>query len=116
MFNVIRNALLVLEKNIIDLCEAGQVANCVDGKWVDDYKPYVRGFAGRIKDEMKIKNPLDLVITVRYIDKVLEIINPELLKEIEWFKNIRKALVLYTNDRIKTNRILGIKNDNLDVE
>lgn len=73
----------------------------------------IRSFSGDIRTVIKLKNPLNGDILVNKIDNFLQIINPDLHKEILWFKEAQDALKLWVNDVVISNRILGIKNDNV---
>lgn len=61
---------------------------------------------------IKLKNPLDGHIIVSDIDRILEIINPELTQEINWLHGLQSAIKLWCNEKVITNRLLGITNDN----
>lgn len=91
------------EKNLDKIKKDGQ-----SGK----YKAFIRHYTGRIAQVIDLKNPLDGSILVYDIDRVLEIIDPNLTIEADWFRMLQKALKLWVNEKIITNRLLGIKNDN----
>ncbi len=73
----------------------------------------IRYFSGNIRNVIELKNPLSAGTLMREIDKFLQIINPSLQQEIEWFKEAKKLLQLWVNDIVMSNRLLGIKNDNV---
>ena len=105
--------MTIIEENIISLIKDGQHYNhVVGGKYIDDYKPFVRMYAGIVRDALNTKNPLTVSSIIFDIERVLGIINPELTKEIDWFNKMSNFLKKWTNDRILTHRLLGIKNDN----
>lgn len=60
-----------------------------------------------------LKNPLDGSLLVIEIDKLLQIFNPVFEFEIDWFKEAQQALKMWVNDKSTTNRMLGLKNDNV---
>lgn len=91
------------DKDIMAIVKDGQ-----SGK----YKGYVRSYTGRITQMVKLKNPLDGHLIVIDIDRLLEIINPELKAEIEWLNNLSVAVKLWCNEKIIANRLLGLKDDN----
>lgn len=92
-----------VEQDLTDIVKDGQ-----SGK----YKHFVRGYTGRVTQILKLKNPLDGSSLVYDIDSVMEILNPELEAEKQWFIGLQKALKLWVNDKIMSNRALGLKNDN----
>ncbi len=104
--------MTTLEKNIIDLIKDGQYWICHEGKYIDNYKTLVKKYAGIVRDELNTKNPVSMSCLIYDIDQILEIINPKLTKEIDWFNKMSMLLKKWTNDRILTHRSLGIKNDN----
>lgn len=91
------------EKQVMAIIKGGQ-----SGK----YKGFVRSYTGRITQMVKLKNPLDGHLVVSDIDRILEIINPELKAEIEWLKQLQSAVKLWCNEKVIANRLLGLKNDN----
>lgn len=96
-----------IEHDLIDIANDGQ----------SDEKKYkgeafTRAFAGRVKNVAELRNPLCLGLLVYEIDKILEIINPVLIAEIEWLNKLKSAIKLFHNEIIIANRLLGIKNDN----
>jgi hypothetical protein len=91
------------EQKVNDIIKDGQ-----SGK----YKGFVRSYTGRITQMVKLKNPLDGHLIVTDIDRILEIINPELKGEIGWLKELQLAVKAWCNEKVITNRILGLKNDN----
>jgi hypothetical protein len=91
------------EQKVYDIIKDGQ-----SGK----YKPFIRHYTGRVRQVIELKNPLDGSSLVYDIDRILEIINPELVIESKWFNELQSALKLWVNEKIITNRLLGIKNDN----
>lgn len=95
--------MIKTEKDLTDIIKEGQ-----SGK----YKSFIRHYTGRISKTIDMGNPLDGSILVDDIVRVLEIINPELKSEIQWLTGLRDALKLWVNEKIITNRLLGIKNDN----
>lgn len=76
------------------------------------YKGFVRSYTGRITTMVKLKNPLDGHLIVDDINRILEIINPELTGEIQWLKEMQLAVKLWCNEKVIANRLLGLKNDN----
>lgn len=76
------------------------------------YKGFVRSYTGRITQMVKLKNPLDGHLIAIDIDKILEIINPELQPEITWLQELQNAVKLWCNEKVIANRLLGLKNDN----
>lgn len=95
------------QKNLIQIANEGQS----DDK-IFIGEAFTRAFAGKVKKVAELKNPLDLRSILHEIDKVLEIINPELKPEIEWLRKLKPALMLLHNEIIHTNRILGVTDDN----
>ena len=96
-----------VEQDLIDIANDGQ----------SDEKKYkgevfTRSFAGRVKHIAELRNPLELHSLLYEIDKILEIINPALIAEIEWLNKLIPAIKLFHNEIIIANRLLGIKNDN----
>lgn len=91
------------EQKVNDIIKDGQ-----SGK----YKPFVRSFTGRVRTVLKLKNPLTGSILVDDIDRLIEIVNPDLQDELNWLKDLQTALKLWVNDMIMSNRLLGLKNDN----
>jgi hypothetical protein len=91
------------DQALIDIVKDGQ-----SGK----YKPFVRTYTGEITKVVKMKNPLCGSIIVSDIERILEIMNPELTGEVAWFKALKKELKLWCNEKIISNRLLGVKNDN----
>lgn len=73
----------------------------------------IRNFAGDIRTCIELQNPLIAGILISKIDKFLQIINPEFKKEADWFNEAMKLLKLWSNDIVMSNRLLGIKNDNV---
>ncbi len=104
--------ILKLEQDIIDLIEEAQPTKFQNGTWIENYKPFVRQFAGQVRQVLNSKNPLHFECLIIDIGKIQEIVNPELVEEVLWFSNVKDALIAWRNDRIKAHRILGIKNDN----
>ena len=104
--------MTIIEKNIIDSIKDGQYYNYLEGKYIDDYKPLVRKYAGIIREALNTKNPVTVSCVIFDIEQILDIINPKLTKEIDWFNKMSNLLKKWTNDRILTHRVLGIKNDN----
>jgi hypothetical protein len=76
------------------------------------YKGFIRSYTGRITQMVELKNPLTGGSIVYDIDRILEIINPALDAEIEWFKELQNAVKLWCNEKVIANRLLGLKNDN----
>lgn len=99
--------MIKTEQNVIDIANEGQT-----DKKVFKGEAFTRAFAGRVKDVAKLRNPLGLSSLVYEIDKILEIINPDLKPEIEWLNKLKPAIKLFHNEIIIANRLLGIKNDN----
>lgn len=95
------------EQSLIDLADEGQT----DEK-VFKGEAFTRAFAGRVKNKAELRNPLGLHSLVYEIDKILEIINPAFIPEIEWLNKLKSAIKLFHNEIIISNRVLGIKNDN----
>lgn len=91
------------EKDVRAIIEDGQ-----SGK----YKAFVRSYTGRITQMIKLKNPLNGHLIISDIDKILEIINPELKPEIAWLQKLSDGVKLWCNEKIIANRLLGLKNDN----
>jgi hypothetical protein len=91
------------EQDLIDLVENGQ-----SGK----YSGFARYFSGGIQNLVELKNPLSGSVMIDEINRILDIINPKLKSEIEWFKKVQSAIKLWCNEKVITNRILGINNDN----
>lgn len=96
-----------VEKDLIDIANEGQT-----DKKVFKGEAFTRAFAGRVKDVAELRNPLTIGLLVYEIDKILEIINPVLIAEIDWLNKLKSAIKLFHNDIVISNRLLGIKNDN----
>lgn len=77
-----------------------------------DYKPFIRSFTGRVTQVVELKNPLPASMLVDDIDRIFDIMNPELHREITWLKELQEALKAWVNEKVTTNRLLGITNDN----
>jgi hypothetical protein len=95
--------MTAVEQKVTDIVKDGQ-----SGK----YKNFVRSFTGRVTKVLKLKNPLIGSILVDDIDRLIEIVNPDLQGELTWLKELQAALKLWVNDMIISNRLLGLKNDN----
>ena len=91
------------DKKVYDLIKEGQSGL---------YKAFIRGFTGRVRQVIELKNPLPAALVILDIDKLLDIINPDLLIEIHWLQNLQNALKEWHNEKIIANRLLGLKNDN----
>ena len=91
------------EKQVMAIVKDGQ-----SGK----YKGFVRSYIGRVTQMVKLKNPLNGHLIISDIEKILEIINPELKPEVTWLENLSDAIKLWCNEKIIANRLLGLKNDN----
>lgn len=76
-----------------------------------EYLPYVRRFTGALRDLLKIKATVRAAILITEIDDLLQILDPQKQNEIQWFKNVREALVWWTNERVMTSRLLGEKGE-----
>jgi hypothetical protein len=96
-----------IEQELIDIANKGQT-----DKKVFKGEGFTRSFAGRVKDVAELRNPLTIGLLVYEIDKILEIINPALIPEIDWLGKLKSAIKIFHNDIIISNRLLGIKNDN----
>jgi len=97
--------MIEAEKKVIRLIELGQ-----SGKYNPD--GLIRKFAGRVRDVIKLRNPLGISGLVYEIDNIVDIINPSLEDQIKWYKDIQSAIKLFTNEVLHANRLLGILNDN----
>lgn len=91
------------DKDVLAIVKDGQ-----SGK----YKPFVRSYTGQITQMIELKNPLTGHIIVSDIDRILEIINPELKPEIAWFHELQAVIKSWCNEKVIANRLLGLKNDN----
>lgn len=98
--------MLQTELNLVDIIKKGQ-----SGIY-DETAAFIRNFTGEVRTVIEGKNPLNGQILIDKIDKILQIVNPALDKEIAWFKEAKIAIKLWVNDIVIANRILGIKNDN----
>lgn len=96
-----------IEEDLIDIANEGQ-----SGEKKYKGEGFTRLFAGRVKDVVKLRNPLELLSIIYEINKILVIINPELISEIEWLEKLKRAIKIFYNEILHTNRLLGIKNDN----
>jgi hypothetical protein len=96
-----------VDKDLFDIIKDGQTDE-PDNK----RKGFVRKFAGRVRDMVELKNPLCGNILVYDIDNIIEIIDPKLRYEIDWFNKLKIATKRWCNDKIISNRVLGLKNDN----
>ena len=96
-----------IEQELINIANDGQTNE-------KKYKGegFTRNFAGRVKNISDLRNPIRLDLLVCEINKLLEIINPNLIAEIEWLNKLKTAIKLFHNEIVVANRILGIKNDN----
>lgn len=97
-----------IERDLIEIANEGQT-----DKKVFKGEAFTREFAGRVKNVAELRNPLTIGLLVYEIDKILGIINPDLIPEINWLDKLKSALKLFHNDIIIANRLLGIKNDNV---
>lgn len=73
----------------------------------------IRHFSGEITKVIELKNPLLGELLVLDIGRFLQIINPTLEEEIQWFQDAKKGIQFWVNDIVIANRLLGIKNDNV---
>lgn len=95
--------MTIAEKNVLDIIADGQSK---------EYKSFIRAFTGRVTQVVELKNPLPGSMLVDDIERILEIINPDLQREITWLKELKKSLEAWCNEKIIANRILGLTNDN----
>lgn len=95
--------MTAIDQKIYDIIKDGQT-----GK----YKGFIRSFTGRVRQVIILKNPLPASILVYDIDRLLEIIDPKLIAEQEWFKSLQSLLKEWHNEKVIANRLLGLKNDN----
>ena len=100
------DVMIHTEKKLIDIIKRGQ-----SGVY-DKTAGLIRSFTGEIKKCIESKNPLNAELLIYQLDYFLEIVNPSLEKEIDWFNEAKDGLKLWSNDIVATNRLLGIKNDN----
>lgn len=95
------------EQDLVNIANEGQT----DEKKFKG-ETFTRAFAGRVKNVAEMRNPLTIHLLIYEIDKILEIINPALIPEIEWLNKVKKSMKLFHNEILIANRLLGIKNDN----
>ncbi len=98
--------MIKTEESLLEIIQKGQ-----SGIY-DKNASLIRYFAGSIRTVVELGNPLAAASLVYEIDKFLEIMNPLFVDETEWFVEAKKALKLWHNDVLISNRTLGIKNDN----
>lgn len=101
--------MLDTEKRLRDLIKIGQGYKYIEGKYIDDYKTFVRHYTGTLNDIVKNKTLPLIGLGHIECEKILEIINPELQKEIEWFKSVSAVLKEWHNNIVIAMNDLGLK-------
>jgi len=101
--------MLDTERRLRDLIKVGRGYKRIDEKYIDDYKSFVRHYTGNLTEIVQEKRLPLIGLGHLECEKILEVINPELTKEVEWFKDVSAVLKEWHNNIVTAMNDLGLK-------